>query len=251
MNIIDTHAHIGTSKFSGVTITEEDLIKAMRENFVKAALVLPQAVDFEEVQQVHKKIYVLSKKYPDQIFGVACVDPWSGEKDFLKEVARCIEEYGFKALKINSHGHNISPLSPNCEKVYRAAAHYGIPVILHTGLGTPVSLPSLVIKPALAYPEVVFILAHAGFALYTDEAIIAGEICSNIFLEPSWCPTFAVIKMIRNLGIERILMGSDHLTNLPLEVLKYKCIGLTEKEQTYIYFNNPNRVFRLGLNPDK
>ena len=247
MKIIDTHAHIGTSRFSGVTITGEDLLSAMEKNSVAAALVLPQAVGLEESRKVHREIYDMSGKHPGRIFGVACVDPWVGEKDYLGEIARCAEEYGFKALKINSHGHNISPLSQLCDKVYRAASRYGLPVIFHTGLGTPVSLPSLAMKPARDHPDVTFILAHAGFALYCDEAIVAGEICPNIILEPSWCPTFMVGKMVKTLGIGRIIMGSDHLTNLPLEVLKYQCIGLTDAEQARVYFDNPNRIFNLGI----
>lgn len=54
-------------------------------------------------------------------------------------------------------------------------------------------------------------------------------------------------KMVKTLGIGRIIMGSDHLTNLPLEVLKYQCIGLTDAEQALVYFDNPNRIFSLGI----
>ena len=246
MKIIDTHAHIGTSKNTGVTITEEDLLGAMRQNSVSAALVMPQPVSYEESCGVHKRIYELSRKFPAMIYGISCVDPWIPEDVFMQETIRCIEEYGFKALKINCHGHNVSPLSHLCGKIYKTAARYNLPVVVHTGLGTPVSLPSLVMKPATDYPEVSFVLAHAGFALYCDEAIVAASLCKNIILEPSWCQTYMTRRMIDTIGIHRIIMGSDHLTNLPIEILKYHCIGLAEADREAVFYANPKRVFHLA-----
>ncbi|MDR1933294.1 MAG: amidohydrolase family protein [Spirochaetales bacterium] len=245
MKIVDTHAHIGTSRNTGVTITEDALINAMRKNSVSAALVMPQPVGYEESCLVHKKIYELSKKFPKMIYGISCVDPWVEEDSFMGETIRCIEEYGFKALKINCHGHNISPLSVLCEKIYKTAFKYRLPIVVHTGLGTPVSLPSLVMKPATDYPEVIFILAHAGFALYCDEAIVAASLCKNIILEPSWCQTFMVSRMIKTIGIDRVIMGSDHLTNLPMEILKYHCIDLTDEDRKAVFDTNPGRIFQL------
>ncbi|MDR1625158.1 MAG: amidohydrolase family protein [Spirochaetia bacterium] len=247
MKIIDTHAHIGTSRNTGVTITEDELMGVMHKNSVDAALVMPQPVGYEESCLVHKRIYELSKKNPGMIYGISCVDPWTDEDKFIYETTRCIEEYGFKALKINCHGHNVSPLSALCEKSYKIALRYGLPIVVHTGLGTPVSLPSLVMKPATDYPEIIFILAHAGFALYCDEAMVAASLCKNIILEPSWCQTFMAAQMIKNIGSDRVIMGSDHLTNLPMEILKYHCINITDAEREAVFYVNPKRIFHLDI----
>jgi predicted TIM-barrel fold metal-dependent hydrolase len=122
-----------------------------------------------------------------------------------------------------------------------------VPVLVHTGLGTPFSLPSLVIDAARRYPDVTFILCHAGFAVYTDEAIVAAKYCDNIVLEPSWCQTYTVAKMIKTIGAERIVMGSDHLTNLPVELVKFRSIGLSDNELELILYTNAKRIFQLDV----
>ena len=55
------------------------------------------------------------------------------------------------------------------------------------------------------------ILAHAGWGVYSAEALVAAEVCPNIYLEPSWCPSYIVRKMVDQVGAERVLFGSDHL----------------------------------------
>ena len=211
-----------------------------------AALVMPQPT-LEEVTVVHERIFRLSQSCPGSVFGVASVDPWLDETAYREEAEKCLSDYRFVAIKLHPLGHNISPLSPLCEKVYQVAAEYGVPVIVHTGLGTPHSLPALMIDPAKRYPEVTFILAHAGFAVYSTEAIVAAKYCPNLILEPSWCPTFMVRGMIDQIGSDRVIMGSDHLNNLPVELAKYNAIGLSERQFRDIMFDNPNRIFNLRL----
>src|SRR5690606_4776203 len=129
----------------------------------------------EDVPSVHRDISKLVEQFPGRIYGMVNMDPWMDEEAYREEARRCIEEYGFVALKLHPMGHNVSPLSPLSEKIYELARDLQVPVIVHTGFGTPFSLPSLLIEPAGRYPDVTFVLAHAGFAIYTDEAIVAAK----------------------------------------------------------------------------
>lgn len=244
MSIIDTHVHLGTSKFSGTHSTEKDILDAMQTYGIETSLVMPQPT-LEDVRTVHRAIADMSEKYPGRIYGMATLDPWMEEEAYLDEVKVCAEEYRFVALKLNPMGHNISPLSPRCDKLYEAAKRHKLPILVHTGMGTPFSLPSLIIEPARRYPDVTFILSHAGFAIYSDEAIVAAKTRENIVLEPSWCPTYSVRKMVDQLGADRILMGSDHISNLPVELSKFGAIGLTDYQLEQIYRSNPLRIFQL------
>lgn len=247
MKIIDTHAHLGISRFSGVATCEEDIITAMNLNQVVASLIMPQPT-LEDIPTVHASIARMSQRYVNRIFGIASVDPWLDEEQYGNQMRICVEEYQFRAIKLHPLGHNISPLSSRCDKVYEAAEHYDIPILVHTGIGNPFSLPSLVIDSAKRFPRVKFIISHAGFAVYTDEAIVAAKYCENIILEPSWCQTYVIRKMIDVIGAERVIMGSDHLSNLPVEILKYRSIGLNAKQLDMIFFHNANKLFKLNLN---
>lgn len=244
IKIIDTHMHLGVSKFSGVSTSEEDITNALDKYGIEAAFVMPQPT-LENVFDVHTAIGKMMEKYPNRIFGMTSLDPWLEEEIYVNEVERCIKQMGFVALKLHPLGHNISPLSKHCEKIYRLASKYQVPVLVHTGTGNPFSLPSLMIDPAKRYPDVSFILCHAGFAVYADEALVAAKHCENIFLEPSWCQTYMTRKMIDQVGIEKIIMGSDHISNIPVELAKYNNIGLTDEQLETIFYLNPKRIFKL------
>ncbi len=246
MIIIDTHMHLGTSRFSGVTTTEDDILQAMERHRVAAGLIMPQPT-LEDVPAVHRSIARFAAAHPGRIYGIASIDPWLEAAEYRRQMAVCMEDYGFVAIKLHPLGHNISPLSSYCDKVYEAAAFYGVPVIVHTGLGAPNALPALVIEPARRFPQVTFILAHAGFAVYTDEAIVAAGVCGNIVLEPSWCPVYAVKRMLDKLGAGRLIMGSDHLDNLPVELAKYQSAVPNEEVRSRILYHNPQQLFKLQV----
>ena len=72
---------------------------------------------------------------------------------------------------------------------------------------------------------------------------MAAEVCPNILLEPSWCPTYVARKMIDQFGADRVLFGSDHLTNLPVELAKYRSIGLTDEQLTKVLGGTARAVF--------
>jgi predicted TIM-barrel fold metal-dependent hydrolase len=66
-----------------------------------------------------------------------------------------------------------------------------------------------------------------------------------VYLEPSWCPTYAVRSMIDKFGAGRVLFGSDHLTNLPVELVKYRSIGLSDEQLAQVLGGTARAVFPL------
>src|SRR5690606_32340454 len=115
----------------------------------------------------------------------------------------------------------------------------------HTGLGAPFALPALAIPPALKYPGIPIVLAHAGFGVYYPEALVAAQLCPNIILEHSWSPSFQVEAMVKSIGADRVMFGSDHLTNVAPELAKLHAIGLDEAQLTAILGGTARRVFQL------
>lgn len=243
--IIDTHQHLGQSMFSGVETTEDQLLAAMDRDQVDIALAMPQPTR-AAIGPIHDAIADSVTRNPGRLYGMASIDPWWSDRQYESEARRCVRQLGFVGLKLHPLGHNIAPNHPSADKVFRLAAELGVPVIVHTGLGTPWSLPSLCIGPARRYPHLPVILAHAGWALYSSEAFVAAEVCPNILLEPSWCPTYVARKMIDQFGADRVMFGSDHLTNLPVELTKYRSIGLSDEQLAMVLGGTARAVFPLA-----
>jgi predicted TIM-barrel fold metal-dependent hydrolase len=249
MDIVDTHGHLGPSPTgsSGET-TEAEVLAAMDEQGVATTLVMPQSLQPDE-RAVHDRVARFAGANPGRIFGMASISPLWDEADYLAEARRCVRDLGFVALKLHPGSYNTSPVLPRAEKCFRAAAELGVPLIVHTGLGAPAALPSLIIPRARQFPDLPIVLAHAGFVAYADEAIVTAQECPNVYLEPSWCQYYQARKMIAAIGSGRMVMGSDHPPNLAVELAKWRATGIAEEDLRAVLSETPRRLFGLPPAP--
>lgn len=245
MLIVDTHGHLGPSPTGiGIETAESDVLEAMAANGVSITLVMPQSLQRDE-RALHDRVHAFASARPGQIYGMASISPLVDDDEYFAEARRCVVDLGFKALKLHPGSYNTSPLLPRAEKCFRAAADLGVPLIVHTGAGAPPSLPSLVIPRARQFPDLPIVLAHAGYAIYCEEALVAAETCPNVYLEPSWCQYYHARRMVQAIGSERMVMGSDHPANLAVELAKWRATGIADRDLENCLGNTARRLFRL------
>jgi uncharacterized protein len=243
--VLDAHCHIGYSLASGVEITEAGLLAVLAAHGVDAAMVMPQPHQGLEVVAIHDQIARFAAANPGVIHGMVNLSPRVPEADYRHEAIRCVRGHGFRALKLDPSVHALPPNHPRCEIIFATARELDVPVIVHTGLGVPNALPALAIPPALRYPDVTVVLAHAGFAVFAAEALVAAQVCPNIVLEPSWCASFQVADMVRQLGAARVMYGSDHPSNVASELAKLQALGLDDGQLAQVLGGTARRVFRV------
>jgi predicted TIM-barrel fold metal-dependent hydrolase len=242
--IIDAHSHLGYSQIFSAGVTEELLLGTMADNGIDRSIVMPAAGS--DPGPTHDAIAELAERHPGRIVGMASMTPLIGRDTYRREAERCIRELGFKAMKLHPQAHAVSPVLEVSDVVFETAAELGVPVMVHTGTGAPFALPSLLIRRARQYPELKIVLAHAGFAIYSEEAIIAAEVCENIYLEPTWCIAGDIRKMIRMLGADRVMFGGDLPSNVPVELTKYRTLDLTDDEREWCLHRTAASVFDLS-----
>jgi predicted TIM-barrel fold metal-dependent hydrolase len=245
--IIDAHSHLGYSEIFSAGVTEETLLDTMAANGIDVSVVMPAAG--ADPVATHDAIADLCARNPERIFGMVSMTPLIGRDAYVHEARRCVSELGFKAIKLHPQAHAVSPTLPVSDVVFETAAELGVPVMVHTGSGAPFALPSLLIRRARQYPDLKIILAHAGFAIYSEEAIVAAEVCDNIYLEPTWCIAGDIRRMVRSLGPERVMFGGDLPTNVPVELTKYRTLDLTDEEREWCLWRSARDVFALPVNP--
>lgn len=244
MRIVDAHAHLGRCRLFCIDVSPEDLLEGMDANGVDASIVqpVPGAVNIEAL---HEEVADMAAKHKGRIFGLACFDPYLEEDEYGKLATWAVKDLDFRGLKIHTNGHSISPVHPYAKKVFRIANDLKVPVMIHTGPGVPNSMPSLCIPPAMEYPDLPIVLAHAGGELFSGEAVIAANLCPNIYLEGSWTTSFAVPGLVAAAD-GRLMFGSDVIGNIPTELAKYRSQGLTEGQLENILHNVAEKLFRLG-----
>ena len=241
--IVDAHQHLGECRVFDAELSAPRLMAGLDACAVDGALVMPFP-GAPDARATHDEIAALSRSTEGRIRGIVLADPRADGYD--EEAERCVGELGFVALKLHTAGHAIDPLSRTGRAVAATAARLGVPLMVHTGgVGTPFASPSHCLPLARAHPELRIVLAHAGMGVASREAaVVAGE-AENVYLETSWCSILDTAMLVAELGPDRVMLGSDAPENLPVELVKYRALGLAPADLALCLGGTATRVFAL------
>jgi predicted TIM-barrel fold metal-dependent hydrolase len=132
------------------------------------------------------------------------------------------ESFGIRGVKIWPPA-GARPNEPYCYRVYERCAELGLPVVVHTGqeigpLRSECTRPLFVDQPANDFPEVTFVLAHAGMGWWQEAAEIAWH-HPNVYLDIAyWQAKYLRSKerfceelraLISTAGRHRVFFGTD------------------------------------------
>jgi 3-isopropylmalate dehydrogenase len=241
--IFDTHTHIGYGLHHGRRYSADRLLAAMDGFGVDRSLAIPFPV-VEDFREAHDEIGRAVKAHPDRIAGAACIYPYVGRDEYRDEVKRCVEELGFRALKLQPQYQPLDPLLERGDFLYETALEFKLPVVVHTGTGAPFSLPSLYILPARRFPELKIVLAHCGGGgLFFAEAVVAATVCPNIYLELSTLMPHHILQVLRHIPASRLMIGSDLPESLATELSKILSLDESPEVKRDILWTTGCNVF--------
>jgi uncharacterized protein len=147
--------------------------------------VLPdRALTAEEALLAHRAIL---QRHPGRFEAFAGVDPrWGADGVALFE--RAVTQWGFAGFKIYPPcGYSAS--DPALFPFYEICAAHRLPVVVHTGPTSPAlsfheSRPFGCDVAAKAFPDAIFILAHASVA-FPEECVMMASFRPNVYLDVS------------------------------------------------------------------
>ena len=111
-------------------------------------------------------------EHPDRLVGIGSVDI-SQPMRAVAEIRRCVEELGFKGIRVLPWLWELPPTDRLFYPVYAACCELGVPFCTQIGHTGPL-MPSEVGRPihldrvALDFPELVIVAGHIGYP-WTDE----------------------------------------------------------------------------------
>lgn len=140
-------------------------------------------VTLEDLHLEHKKLIDGSERF----IAFSGVDPRRG-REGLELFERAVTEWGFRGLKVYAPC-GFSPSDRRMFPFYEICRQRGLPVLTHVGptssaLSFKRSQPLGVDEAARCFPEVNFILGHAGVTHYRQAAMMA-EYRPNVYLDLS------------------------------------------------------------------
>ena len=159
-------------------------------------------------------------RHSDRLVLYGGVDP--RRPDAAPFIERAKDEFGIQGVKIWPPA-GAFPNEPYCYRVYERCAQLGLPVVVHTGqeigpLRSECTRPIYVDQPANDFPELTFVLAHAGMGWWQEAAEIAWH-HPNVYLdiaywqakylrdEEGFCRELR--SLISTAGKERVMFGTD------------------------------------------
>ena len=91
--IIDVHGHLGEDVVFDEQQTEEQLLDAYKKNGVDGAIIQPYLprIYMEDHVRIHDRIYEMTKCKEKRFWGMASINPTSGQKSMIKRLSDAFE----------------------------------------------------------------------------------------------------------------------------------------------------------------
>ncbi len=268
--LIDCHVHINNYNESIERPTSEvlaELYDVMAANEIVHAVILTS--------------YKVTPQRPhvNEVIGLVNGDPritiieglrWRGAADDrtdLFEMEKRIRDGLVKGIKLYPGYDRYAINDPSLESVFRIAAKYDVPVMIHTGdtyskhAKVRHAHPLLVDDVAVDYPEVKFVMCHLGNPWFDDAAEVLYK-NDNVYADISGLTlgdftvdferrTLERMKsMIHYMGdpSKQLMFGSDWpLVGMRSYVRFFEGLDLTEEEREHIAWETAARLYRIDI----
>ncbi len=250
--IIDADCHI-TADPEGITI--EELLRRMDRAGVDKAVTWLRPPYRREIDEANAYVHRAMKAHPDRILGFGWADPNLGVEKARDTARRCLQEYGFRGVKLNGAQNSFFIDDPHLslpviEEIVKAgkllALHVGADAFEHTH-------PFRVAKIARMYPELTILCVHMGGVGHHDLSAAMIEFardCPNLHLIGSAVREIAVLEAIRALGADRVSFGSDTpFALMHVRLAMYRALladGFSDEQRAAVLGGNIARIFGLA-----
>lgn len=186
------------------------------------------------------------------------VDTVMGEETMYSEV---IEKWrqGAKGIKIHPEVQRVSINDPRLWPAYRAAEEQGMIILSHAGPfgatdGT-YSHPRMAAEVLHDFPNLKLVLAHLGGRPFYRAAVQLASVfpellfdcCGLVGPEQGGLPNDELVGMFRELGVHRILYGSDWASRDPRpDIERLMTLPLSDEEKGMILQRNAAILLELS-----
>lgn len=213
----------------------------------------------DDIRARNDALLALAAKHPTMV-PIATAHPYDGATA-LDELQR-VAGLGVKLLKIHPHTQKFDPADPRVLALVRRAGDLGIAVVIDNSNIVPGGDSEKLFNLALGAPKTKFVFAHMGGLNFRFWNILKmartaeGLFGNNIYFDISATVTLVAdapieeefIWTMRNVGIDRILIGSDYPQfSLKQTLDALDRLDITPAEKAKIRYENARDL--MGLKP--
>lgn len=201
----------------------------------------------------------LAREHPELV-AFPSVDPLMDAEEMAAEVESCAKEFGAKGIKLHPAEGRYFPRDERIWPVYARAQELGLPIITHGGLfmmspDEAYTRPSNFESVLESFPELTLVVAHMGHGFW-DESVELAKRYSNVYFDTSAVVSGVehlqvlsdddAAELIRRLGVERVMFGSDYpWFNPAVDLKRFLRLPLTPAEKEKVLGENATAI--LGI----
>lgn len=265
--IIDCHTHINNyhnEEIESIGQAIQDLQREMKRNRIDVAIVLTSYK--VKPGRPSTRLAIEATKDLDNVYIVAGISYLNLNDDTLGELRKQLQEGSLRGIKLYPGYEPFYPADLKLDPVYKLAAEFDVPVMIHTGdTYTPkgkvkYSHPLNVDEVAVDYPDVKFVICHIGNPwirdcmevvyknanVYTD---ISGLVLGNFSDRfESYMRKQLQEMLVFGVNPEKVLFGTDWPISSMESYLQFmEQLPVPEKDKKKILYENAARVFKIPV----
>jgi len=207
MPMLDMHTHLRGKAFGMGRRSTASFLAMMDRAGIDRAVVMTLDGFFFDAVAANDALAEQAAESDCRLIPLCTVNP--RHENAVPEIRRCVEELGFRGVKLHPWWQGFSPVDPVMTPVAAEAARLGVPILFHDGT-PPFSSPLQVAYLADQFPDLTVILGHGGGMDLWVEAVAAAKRYPNCYV--CLCganPPAAFARMIQELGPAKVTFGTD------------------------------------------
>jgi len=246
--IVDSHMHLGCDRNFPIQDTNNAKMLVSKMNrcgidFGGISSLLALGGNFEKGND---EIIALVRDYPGRFYGQIVINPNYPEMA-SRELERCWSTGCFKEIKIHPVYHKCPANGDVYRKVYHFASGKNCPVLIHVW---GVEQVSVFFELAKQYPDVTFILGHAGGEIPAQKlAVSLAKKYDNIILDitGSWHYEGMLEFMVKEAGEDKVVFGTDAVFHEIYPVIgRIAMADMSDTSKRKVFGLNMKRILKLA-----
>jgi predicted TIM-barrel fold metal-dependent hydrolase len=185
----------------------EHLLGEMDRTGVARAVIAPSEACFAWANEAgNDSVLSAARRHPQRFIPAVTVNPW--RPDAAKLAAEFVRQGG-RILAFHPGVQGFATSEGRADAILEnlLAADLKVPIYFHTGHhshGAPAQLFLLAVR----FPQLTFIMGHAGATDYADDVVRVCRQAANVYVESSFARPPGFVARATQIGFDRAVMGS-------------------------------------------
>lgn len=262
--VVNTHCHIYPKKIASKAVesignfynlnmaldgTVEGLVQDGEKIGTVHYLVHSVATSPKQVKSINEFIFSEIKDHPDLFTGFGALHP---DSDDIEEDVNYLVNLGLKGIKLHPDFQQFALNEERSFKLAEVVDNHNLPMLIHCGDYRYNYSNTKELKELLeSFPNLTVIGAHfAGWSIWEESTKEFAGNFDNLFVDVSsslygLSPETAN-ELIHAYGVDKVLFGTDFpMWDSVSEIERFKKIGLSEKEEYKILYENAAKLLNL------